>query len=131
MPEPSAKSDLKIGLVGPCAAGKTTLARCLGDLGYQVHIIAQEHSYVPYMWQRLTNPDILIYLSVSYQNTKIRRNMSWTEAEYQEQVFRLRHAIEHADLRIETDQFTPEQVLDQVLTFLSLFPGKPNSVYYL
>ena len=125
MPETSAKSELKIGLVGPCAAGKTTLARRLGDLGYQVRIIAQEHSYVPDMWQRLTNPDILVYLSVSYQNTKIRRNMSWTEAEYQEQLFRLRHAIDHADLRIETDQFTAEQVLEQVLTFLSLIPGKP------
>jgi deoxyadenosine/deoxycytidine kinase len=126
MPETSAISDLKIGLVGPCAAGKTTLARRLGDLGYQARIIAQEHSYVPDMWQRLTNPDILIYLSVSYQNTKIRRRMFWTEAEYQEQLFRLRHAIAHADLRIETDQLTADQVLEQMLTYLSLFTGKPK-----
>ena len=120
----TAKAPL-VGIVGPCGAGKSTLAIGLRDRGYNARSIAQEHSFVPDMWQRLTNPDILIYLSVSYQNTKIRRNMSWTEAEYQEQLFRLRHAIDHADLRIETDQFTAEQVLEQVLTFLSLIPGKP------
>ena len=116
-PEKS-KSGLKIGLVGPCASGKTTLAGRLRELGYYVRHIAQEHSYVPNMWQRITNPDILIYLSVSYQNTLIRRNMSWTEEEYQVQLHRLRHALAHADLVIDTDPLTPDQVVEQVLTFL-------------
>lgn len=121
-------SACKIGLVGPCAAGKTTLARGLCDLGLKAHVIAQEHSYVPNMWQRLTNPDILIYLSVSYQNTIVRRKMSWTEAEYQEQLFRLRHALAHADLLIETDQLTAQQVLEQVLRFLDSFPLNPKEI---
>lgn len=110
---------LLIGLVGPCAAGKTTLASRLRALGYQARHIAQEHSYVPYMWQRITNPDILIYLSVSYQNTLVRRNINWSEAEYGEQLFRLRHARAHADLVIDTDLLTSEQVLEHVLKFLS------------
>ena len=52
----------KIGVVGPCAAGKTTLIAGLRNHGYTAKHIAQEHSYVPAMWQLLTNPDILIYL---------------------------------------------------------------------
>ncbi len=111
-------ASLKIGLVGPCAAGKTTLASRLRLLGYQARHIAQEHSYVPNMWQRITNPDVLIYLSVSYENTLIRRKMNWTEAEFQEQLYRLRHAIAHADLTINTDPLSPDQVLEQVLIFL-------------
>ncbi len=55
-----------IGVVGPCAAGKTTLVSGLRQAGYEVRHIAQEHSYVADMWKRLTNPDILIYLHVSY-----------------------------------------------------------------
>jgi dephospho-CoA kinase len=38
---------LRIGVVGPCAAGKTTLVAALKNRGYEVHHIAQEHSYVP------------------------------------------------------------------------------------
>ena len=59
-------SRLIIGVVGPCAAGKTTLVAALREMGYNVRHIAQEHSYVPYMWQRLAKPDLLIYLDVSY-----------------------------------------------------------------
>lgn len=105
-------------MVGPCAAGKSTLASRLRKLGYQAKNIAQEHSYVPYMWQRITHPDILIYLAVSYQNTLLRRNMSWSEVEYQEQLRRLLHALAHADKVIDTDPLTPDQVLEEVLTFL-------------
>jgi hypothetical protein len=81
--------------------------------------IAQEHSYVADMWQRLTHPVFLVFLKVSYANTLKRRRLNWTEAEYNEQLFRLRHALAHANLVIDTDSFTEEQVCDTVLTFLS------------
>lgn len=110
---------LRIGVVGPCAAGKTTLAKGLKRFGYEVRQIAQEHSYVPAMWQRISNPDRLVYLYVSYSNTLIRRNMDWSEQEYQEQIHRLRHAREHADLMIDTDPLNPEQVLTIVLEFIA------------
>ncbi|MBN1486515.1 MAG: hypothetical protein JW981_02660, partial [Anaerolineae bacterium] len=58
------KSSL-IGIVGPCSAGKSSLARELRHRGYRVKEIRQEHSAVPSMWQRITNPDILLYLDVS------------------------------------------------------------------
>ena len=110
---------MKIGIVGPCAAGKTTLIAGLKQHGYEARHIAQEHSYVADMWKRITNPDILIYLDASYPLTMLRRKIDWTEREYSQQLYRLRHARQYADLYIHTDSLLPEQVLDQVLVFLA------------
>jgi guanylate kinase len=109
---------LLIGVVGPCGAGKTTLIEALDALGYSTRHIAQEHSYVKDMWQRITNPDVLIFLQVSYHVSQKRRPMNWLESEYDEQQRRLEHAREHADLLIETDDLGIQEVLDQVLGFI-------------
>ncbi len=108
-----------IGVVGPCGAGKSTLVAGLQARGYRVRHIAQEHSYVADMWKRLTNPDVLIYLDVSYDNTVKRRKLDWTAAEYTEQLRRLGHARQHADLVIDTDPLTILQVLEAVVTFIN------------
>ena len=110
---------LKIGIVGPCASGKTTLIAGLEQHGFWGKQIAQEHSFVPDMWNRLTQPDVLIYLDVSYPVSLERRHMNWNYREYQEQVDRLRDARRKANLYINTDPLSPEQVLEQVLNFLS------------
>lgn len=107
--------NLIIGVVGPCASGKSTLIASLKERGYQAKHIAQEHSYVPDMWRRLTNPDFLVYLDVSYQVSLQRRLLDWTQPEYAQEIFRLRHARQHADLYIDTDPLTPDQVMGQVL----------------
>lgn len=109
---------LKIGVVGVCASGKSTLTAQLKALGYEVRHIAQEHSYVKDMWKRITNPDVLIYLDVSYPVTLARRTFDWQEKDYHEQVSRLSHARQHADLHIDTDALSPDQVLAQVLAFI-------------
>jgi hypothetical protein len=90
----------------------------LKPLGYTVRQIAQEHSFIPAMWQRLTHPDVLICLEASYPVTKQRKRFNWSEKEYQQQIERLRHAQEHADLRVDTDDLTPGEVLSAVLEFL-------------
>lgn len=115
--KPTEKQFL-IGIVGPCGAGKSTLANALDALGYRTRHIAQEHSYVKDMWQRLTNPDLLIFLQASYPVSCQRRSLNWTEADYLEQQRRLAHARQHAHLFIDTDPLTPNQVLQRVLAFL-------------
>ncbi len=107
-----------IGVVGPCGAGKSTLVAGLKSNGITCRHIAQEHSYVPDMWQRLTHPDILIYLEVSYQNTIERRKLDWTNSEYTEQLHRLRHAREYADFTVDTNSLMADEVLQLVLRFI-------------
>ena len=56
---------MRVVLVGICGSGKTTLAQGLRRLGYEVKECGQEHSEVPYMWQVISRPDVLIYLDAS------------------------------------------------------------------
>ena len=112
------KDALRVGLVGVCGSGKTTLTNGLKPYSFTVRQIAQEHSYVPDMWQRLANPDVLIFLEASYLITKQRKTFDWSEKDYQKQLHRLRHANQHADLHIDTDNLTPEEVREIVLIFL-------------
>ncbi len=107
-----------IGVVGPCAAGKSTLVSDLRGLGYQVRHIAQEHSYVQDMWKQISNPDVLIYLDVSFEISKKRTDSNWSRVIYENQVQRLVHANKHMDLYINTDSYSTDQVLDQVLKYL-------------
>ncbi len=114
---PSSK-NLLIGVVGPCTAGKSTLIEYLAAEGYRARHIAQEHSYVPEMWQKITNPDVLIFLQVSFPVAQQRRKMDWTEKDYLEQQRRLAHAREHADFYLETDSLSIEEVREKVKAFL-------------
>ena len=104
-----------IGLVGPCSAGKSTLIRNLKKKGYICRHIAQEHSNVPQMWQKIVNPLVLIYLDVSYEVSIQRRPLNLTPAEFDEQKKRLRHAYQNADIYLFTDPLSPEEVFSKVL----------------
>ena len=112
-----------IGVVGACGAGKSSLVAGLQGRGLSAKHIAQEHSYVPDMWKRLTNPDILIYLDVSYENTILRRKLDWTPAEYAEQLRRLRHARQHANLVVDTNPIDKGQVIEIVISFINTSAG--------
>jgi shikimate kinase len=115
-----AKKRPTIGIVGPCGSGKTTLTCGLEQHHISVRHIAQEHSYVPEMWKRISNPIFLIYLNVSFENSTKRRKLDWTLREFEEQIHRLEHAYEHADLIIETDLMNSNEVLNSVLQFIYL-----------
>lgn len=121
------KSDPLIGVVGVCASGKSTLIKALTAQGYRCRHIAQEHSYVPDMWQRLTNPDILIFLGVSYEKTLERKKLNWTRAEYEIQLHRLRHAFEHADIHIDTETLDSRQLLERVTAELGNYTHDQSS----
>jgi guanylate kinase len=114
----TASKPYLIGIVGPCGSGKSTLTAALDSLGYSTRHIAQEHSYVKDMWKRITNPNVLIFLQVSYAVSLQRRPMDWTEADYNEQQRRLSHAREHADLYLDTDRLSVNEVLERVLDFV-------------
>jgi hypothetical protein len=75
-------------------------------------------SYVPAMWQRFTQPDLLIYLDVSWEVARQRRPTNAGARRWDEQAHRLRHARQHAHLYIHTDELTPGQISNRVLAFL-------------
>ncbi len=112
------EKQILIGIVGPCGSGKSTLTEGLGKRGYRCRHIAQEHSYVQYMWRHITNPDVLIFLQCSFENSTTRRKLNWQRADHEEQMRRLAHALEHADLIIDTDALSPDEVLNRVLEYL-------------
>lgn len=118
---PKFDKNTKIGIVGPCGSGKSTVSDALKKLQINARHICQEHSYVPTMWQRITDPDLLIFLDASYQETIRRRQLNWTIEEYQEQHYRLRHAREHANFYLYTDGTTPQETIQGVLVFLREF----------
>lgn len=117
-----------IKVVGPCASGKTTLADRLRAAGYHARQIAQEHSDVPDMWRRLHPPDILIYLDARDETILRRRPGETLAAILPRERKRLAHARAHADLVLETDALTPEEVFQRVVSFLrslGVEPGTP------
>ena len=109
-----------VGIVGPCSAGKSTLAHALRDLGYHVKEIMQEHCSAPDMWLRLSKPDVLVYLDVSEQVAAQREGhtkpSSWWKDERQ---VRLAHARANCNLYVDTTTLTPLQVLTKVKTHLN------------
>jgi len=109
-----------VAIAGPCGAGKTTLAKALLLNGINARAIAQEHSYVPDMWRKITNPDVLIFLDVSYELTVQRRQLNWTKADYDQQMIRLAHARANATLIIDTNYRSPDLILLTVISYLEL-----------
>lgn len=119
-----------IGVVGPCTSGKSTLVSRLRDAGYIARAIAQEHSYVKDMWKKLVDPHILIYLTVSHDHAVQRRNINWGPERLADQADKLAHARQHADLILDTDRLSSEEVtraaLDFVREWLAEHPGTPT-----
>jgi hypothetical protein len=98
-------------LVGPCAAGKSTLRAALRADGYEVHVCGQEHSEIPHLWA-LTEPDVLLYLSVDLATIRRRRGAPrWSAGIYARQARRLHHALAHCDVYIDTSDRDPVGVL--------------------
>jgi len=108
-----------IAVVGVCAAGKSTLVAGLSAQGWNARQVVQEHSYVPAMWQRITDPDILIFLDASLNTVRRRRGDPEFPARIlEEQKARLAHARRYCHLYVDTDPLAAEQVLEVVLAWL-------------
>ncbi len=109
---------MRIAVVGPCASGKTVLAERLRKLGYEARECVQEHSYVPTMWQKISQPDVLVYLDASLSSIAARRSADWSEEYLAKLNRRLSHARQHCDLYVQTDGLSEEEVLERALDFL-------------
>ncbi len=108
-----------VKIVGVSAAGKSTLVAGLRGLGYNARPVAQEHSQVPDMWQRIRPPNWLIFLDADLAAQGERRpDVSWDEPWRLTELERLAHARTHADLVIDTSLLSPESVLDRAVSFL-------------
>jgi cytidylate kinase len=111
-------------IVGPCASGKSSLASGLRQAGWRARQIAQEHSYVPNMWQVLSQPELLIFLDADFETCTRRKSLDWGPADYEAQQARLAHARRHCDLYMATDGLTLEQVLQRTIAWLDGQPGR-------
>nr|MBC7246044.1 hypothetical protein [Chloroflexota bacterium] len=118
---------MRIVLVGICGSGKTVLAEALRKLGYEVRECGQEHSEVPYMWQVISRPDVLIYLDASEEVVYRRGQRHYVVGCVEEQRRRLAHARAHCDLYIMTDDLTELQVLKIATDFLEHYAPKRSN----
>lgn len=69
---------------------------------------------MPSMWFKITHPDYLVYLQVDYPTTISRKQLDWTQAEYDEQIYRLRDAYAHANLVIDTSRLSLDATVDRI-----------------
>ncbi|HBY47560.1 MAG TPA: hypothetical protein PK593_09765 [Thermomicrobiales bacterium] len=105
----------RIAVVGHCASGKSTLASGLRGRGFDAWAVAQEHSAIANLW-RHQSPDTLIYLDVSLESIRERRDdPNWPGWLYDLQSGRLASAREHANLIVPTDSLSAGGVLSRVL----------------
>jgi hypothetical protein len=123
MPEPVKG---RISVVGVCSSGKTTLVTGLRALGYDARHCGQEHSYVPYMWQYISRPEVLIYLDASAEVIQARRRNACMVTDLQEQRQRLAHAREHCHIYVPTDALDEKDVLRSVLEQLAAIGVAPR-----
>jgi len=102
-------SALRIGVVGNCVAGKSTLVSKLRALGHNAINVPQEHSVSRRFWRRI-KPDFLIYLSCTLSVARARRPIAWGQERLDEQWDILAEAKAHAQLVVDTDPLTADDV---------------------
>ena len=114
------RSTLSIVVVGPCAAGKTTLVTGLHAQGFAAaRQVAQEHSGIRDLWALRGQPEVLIYLDAQPATMNRRQGRSdWTAEARADLVTRLERARRECDLYLPTDDLTIAQVLETVVQFL-------------
>lgn len=106
-------------IVGVCGSGKTLLAEMLQELGYDARSVSQEHSLVPDLFQH-SRPEAVIYLDATDATVASRKQTGWEPSQLAEQRRRLKLAREKADIRIDTDDTDPEDMLEEALAALQL-----------
>lgn len=110
-------SSPRILVVGPCAAGKTTLVARLRAHGLDASACAQEHSGVPYLWQ-LSKPDLVVFLDADRDTIGARRGVEWPVALDRAQRQRLARARSQADIYLDSSRLTADEVATRALALI-------------
>lgn len=105
-------------IAGPCGSGKSTLAATLAAAGFTVRAVAQEHSVIHELWRHGGKPLALVVLEASPSIITRRRGTDFPKWLHEEQMERLRSAREHADLIVDTDDRSAQDVAKVVIDFL-------------
>jgi adenylate kinase len=105
---------MRVVVAGVCSSGKTTLVKSLQDAGIDAYNVAQEHSGIKKLWNK-KNPDILVVLDAKLSTIRQRRKVPWGEERLVVQRERLIDARQHADLYLQTDELSKEDVVQNVL----------------
>lgn len=105
-------------LIGPCAAGKSTLARRLRAEGLSVQIIAQEHSGIIDLWRRRP-ARALVFLDVNLAQVHRRGRPTFPAWLHDVQQTRLADARQAADLVVDTVPLSIDDVFATVRAFLA------------
>jgi hypothetical protein len=109
----------RIVVVGPCAAGKSTLVGNLRPKGFDIRSCVQEHSGVPDLWRRFSKAEVLIYLDAELPTIAQRQGRSdWTQARLDTQRERLALARAKCDYYLPTDDLTRQEVAERAEEFL-------------
>lgn len=108
----------RIGIVGVCGSGKSSLAQRLRGSGYDARECLQEHSFIADMWRRITRPEILVYLYASHRVVLERLETYLDDISYSEELRKLAHARLRANLWLSTDHLNLDSVYHAVLSFL-------------
>jgi cytidylate kinase len=106
---------MKIAVVGGCGSGKSTIVGELCALGYDAYVVGQEHSVVANLWER-QNPDVLVYLDVTLDAVRHRRDENWPEWLFVVQQRRLKPASEAAHVHVNTSDHTVEETVRAIVT---------------
>lgn len=110
-------SSPRVSIVGPCAAGKSTLVARLQARGVDAYACAQEHSGVPYLWQ-LAWPDLLLFLDANRKAIAARRGMTWPASLDDAQRRRLAPARMRADAYLDTSDLALDEVVERAMRLI-------------
>lgn len=102
--------------MGHCASGKSSVVAALRAHGFDAYSVAQEHSAIDDLWAHL-EPDHVLFLDVSLPVIRRRRdNPGWPEWIYAAQRKRLADARANANLIVDTDELTVDEVVHQAVS---------------
>jgi shikimate kinase len=111
---------MRVAVVGSCASGKTTIVARLREHGIDAWAVAQVHSAIAELWRHL-GPDRLVFLDTILETVRARRgDDNWPGWIFDLQQERLLNARTHADVIVDTNDRSVDEIVATILRELEL-----------